>query len=87
MQLRQYNSLGWPYCGVSMKDEDFNVCVGSESVIIEESNEGYEWILKAMADIERNFIISNIRLMFADKKNNSNAPSKLGYIIFLYSQR
>ena len=70
-----------------MTDEDFNVCVGSESVIIEESNEGYEWILKAMADIERNFIISNIRLMFADKKNNSNAPSKLGYIIFLYSQR
>ena len=78
MQLRQYNSLGWPYCGVSMTDEDFNACVGPESVIIEESNEGYEWILKAMADIERNFIISNIRLMFADKKITPMLLQNLG---------
>ena len=44
------------------------MCVGAETVIIEDTNEGYEWILKAMADIERNFMLADIHLIFADKK-------------------
>ena len=43
MQLRQYNSIGWPYCGVSMRNHENETVVGAETIIVEESNSSYQW--------------------------------------------
>ena len=61
-----------------MKDEDHKGRVGSESIVIEETNEACECILKTMADIERNFILGNRRLLFADQKITPRLIDDLG---------
>ena len=68
MQLRQYNSIGWPYCGVSMRNHENETVVGAETIIVEESNASYQWILQTCADLEPRFQLSSIRLIFADQK-------------------
>ena len=46
VQKRQYNRSGFPYCSPVAKDDDFHAAQCAESIIVEETDEVYAWILK-----------------------------------------
>ena len=78
MQLRQYNSIGWPYCGVSMRNHENETVVGAETIIVEESNSSYQWIVQTCAELEQRFQLSSIKIIFADQKITTLLLKNLG---------
>ena len=77
-QKRQYNTLNWVYIAPCLKDNDMKVRVGAESLLVEESNEMYVWVLQAMAEMETSFRLSNIKIVFGDQKISTTILSDLG---------
>ena len=66
-QKRQYNRMNWPYIGPALKDNEMKVCLGAESIVVEESLKTYKWVLESMCDMEPRFDLSNIRIIFGDQ--------------------
>ena len=77
-QKRQYNTSGWPYIAPVVKDNEMKVAVAAESIVTEETHEFYIWIIQSMASIEPHFLLSNIRIMFADQKLTTTILHELG---------
>jgi hypothetical protein len=66
-QKRQYNRMNWPYIGPALKDNEMKVCLGAESIVVEESLKTYKWVLESMCDMEPRFDLSNIKIIFGDQ--------------------
>jgi hypothetical protein len=77
-QKRQYNSSGWPYIAPVVKDNEMKVAVAAESIVTEETHGFYIWILQSMTFIEPRFLLSDIRLIFADQKITGTVLLDLG---------
>ena len=77
-QKRQMNSSGWPYIAPVVKDNEMKVAVAAESIVTEETHWFYIWIIKSMAKIEPQFILSDIDIIFADQKITSTVLQELG---------
>ena len=78
MQLRQFNSSGWPYCGIALFDGENELRLGCECIIFTESNPTYQWILKNMSLIEPRFKLTEIKIIFADQKVTTTLLKSLG---------
>ena len=65
-QKRQYNKLCWPYIGPTIKTSENTVRVIAESVVISEDIETYEWILRAVAEMEPKWHLNQLKIIFAD---------------------
>ena len=65
-QKRQYNKLCWPYIGPTIKTSENTVRVIVESVVISEDIETYEWILRAVAEMEPKWHLNQLKIIFAD---------------------
>jgi hypothetical protein len=59
--------MNWPYIGPALKDKDMKVCLGAESIVVEESLKSYKWVLEWMCDMEPSFDLSQIRIIFRDQ--------------------
>jgi hypothetical protein len=77
-QKRQINSSGWPCIAPVVKDNKMKVAVAAKSIVNEETNEFYIWILKSMAEIEPRFQLANTRIVFADQKLTDTILQELG---------
>ncbi len=75
---RDYNRPGWPYIGPCVKDNENMVRVTAECICIAESHAMYQWILEAMEDMEPRFLLSNVRLVFADQLVTDDLLVQLG---------
>ena len=78
MQLRQYNSSGWPYCGIALMDGDRKLRLGAQCIIIGEEDEAYAFMVLAIKDMENRFDLTNIKIIFADQKISENLLVRLG---------
>ena len=77
-QKRQFNTLNWVYIAPCLKDNEMQVRVGAESLLVEESNEMYIWVLQAMAEMETSFHLPNIKIVFGDQKISMSILRSLG---------
>jgi hypothetical protein len=77
-QKRQYNRMNWPYIGPALKDNEMKVCLGAESIVVEESLKMYKWVLESMCDMEPRFELSHIRIIFADQLITHGLLDSLG---------
>jgi hypothetical protein len=77
VQKRQYNHSGFPYCSPVAKDNNFRAAQTTESIIIEETEEVYAWILKSMKDIEPRWDMSKNRIHFGDQHVSTVLLQKL----------
>jgi hypothetical protein len=66
-QKRQYNKMNWPYIGPALKDNEMKVCLGAESIVVEESLKSYQWVLESMCQMEPRFHLSQVRIIFGDQ--------------------
>jgi hypothetical protein len=66
-QKRQYNQMNWPYVGPALKDNEMKVCLGAESIVVEKSLKIYKWVLESMCDMEPNFNLSQVKIIFGDQ--------------------
>jgi hypothetical protein len=66
-QKRQYNRMNWPYIGPALKDNEMKVCLGAESLVVEESLITYKWVLESMCEMEPSFHLTEIRIIFGDQ--------------------
>jgi hypothetical protein len=66
-QKRQYNKMNWPYIGPALKDNEMKVCLGAESIVVEESLKSYKWVLESMCEMEPLFDLSSIKIIFGDQ--------------------
>jgi hypothetical protein len=51
-----------------VKDNEMKVAVAAESIVTEENHEYYVWILRCMVEIEPQFQLCNVRIIFANQK-------------------
>jgi hypothetical protein len=63
----QYNDIGWPYIGPAIKDNEMKVRVVGESIVVGETLDAYEWVLRLIVEMEPRFSLSCIRFIFADQ--------------------
>ena len=77
-QKRQFNSSGWPYLAPVVKDNEMKVAVAAESIVTEETHEFYIWIIRLMVEIEPRFLLSNIKIIFANQKITPTVLQDLG---------
>jgi hypothetical protein len=77
-QKRQYNSMNWPYIGPALKDNEMKVCLGAESIVVEESLKMYKWVLESMCDMEPFFDLAQIRIIFGDQLVTNGLLVSLG---------
>jgi hypothetical protein len=77
-QKRQYNTMNWPYIGPALKDKEMKVCLGAESLVVEESLKMYKWVLESMCEMEPRFDLSQIRIIFGDQLITAGLLVSLG---------
>ena len=54
------------------------VAVAAESIVTEETHGFYIWLICSMVEIERHFLLSNIKIIFADQKITPTVLHDLG---------
>ena len=59
--------MNWSYIGPALKDNDMKVCLGAESIVVEESLNSYKWVLESMCQMEPRFHLSQVRIIFGDQ--------------------
>jgi len=59
--------MNWPYIGPPLKDNEMKVCLGAESIVVEESLSSYQWVLESMCQMEPRFHLSQVRIIFGDQ--------------------
>ena len=64
--MRQYNKVGQPYIGPSVKCLNNKVCATSEYILLTENIATYMWILLMQAHTVPVFSIGDIRLIFGN---------------------
>ena len=77
-QKRSYNHVGWPYSGITIIDGNNKTGVCCEGIISSEDLEIYEWMLRSMCEMEPQFRLSNIKLIFADQFIKQSLLNNLG---------
>ena len=65
---RQFNLYGWSYVTIALQDGENKLCLPTECINIEETNENYAWVFMMMKEIEPRFMLENIKIIFADQK-------------------
>ena len=65
-QKRQMNIMGWPYIGPVVINNEYHVTTCYEAIVTSEDIETYTWIIQAMASIETDWSMSDIKIIFAD---------------------
>ena len=65
-QMRAFNKLGWPYVGLSLRNNDNQVCVCCEGILNGETNDFYTWMIQTLAILENRWNVANIQMIFAD---------------------
>jgi hypothetical protein len=75
---RDHNRPRWPCIGPCIKDNENMVRVTAECICIAESHAMHQWILEAMEDMEPLFLLSNVRLVFADQLITDGLLVQLG---------
>ena len=76
-QKRDMNTPGWPYIGPCVKDNENKVRVIAECLCISESLENYVWVLKSMVEMEPQFSLQKVKLIFADQFITDNILDEL----------
>ena len=66
MQKVQYNKYNWPYCSLIFHGGENIGEQGCECIVCEESIDMYHWIITSCVELEPQFDISKIRVIFAD---------------------
>jgi hypothetical protein len=72
------NSSGWPYIAPVVKDNEMKAALAAGSIVTEETHGFYIWIIKSMAKIEPQFILSDIAIIFGDQKITDTVLQELG---------
>ena len=65
-QKRQYNKMCWPYIGPVVKTSETKIRCIAESIVINEDNDMYKFVLESIADMEPKWSTSQIKIIFAD---------------------
>jgi hypothetical protein len=76
----QYNNVGWPYIGPTVKDDEMKVCVVGESILTAESHSAYEWVLLyySITQMEPRFKFCTIKYIFTDQLITVSLLKQLG---------
>ena len=77
-QKRQYNTVGWPYIGPVIKDSEMQVRCVAESICVEESHRMYVWITQMLAEMEPQFHLHSIKVIFGDQALTNQILVDLG---------
>ena len=65
--MKQFNNLGWPYIGPTVKDGEMKIRQVAECIAIEETLDIYQFVVETMANIEPRWTLSKLRIIFADQ--------------------
>jgi hypothetical protein len=76
--MKDYNKLSWPYMGPTVKDGEMKVRQVSECIAIEEKLDIYQFVLHSMASMERRWLLSSLRIIFADQFITKTLLENLG---------
>jgi hypothetical protein len=76
--MKEYNDLGWPYVGPTVKDGEMKIRQVAECIAIEEKLEIYQFVLESLDDIEDRWSLSHLRLIFADQFITNTLLDNLG---------
>jgi hypothetical protein len=76
--MKEYNVLGWPYMGPTVKDGEMKIRQVAECIAIEEKLEIYHFVVQSMADIEHRWSLSDLRIIFADQFITKTLLDNLG---------
>ena len=78
MQLKQFNTWGWPYCAPTGRDCEMKIVTFVEGIVPSERHEGYEWVMFMMVEMEPRFELSSIKIVFGDEFITDNLLRRLG---------
>jgi hypothetical protein len=73
-QKRQMNRSGWPYIAPCVKNSEFQLRVAAESLVLQEDIATYAWTILTMQELEPQFEVSNIFIIFADEGITDSLP-------------
>jgi hypothetical protein len=77
-QKRQMNSSGWPYIAPVVKNSEFKVAEAAASIVLEEDTSTYVWVLQTMTELEPQFLLDKISIIFGDEGISDILAVELG---------
>ena len=78
MRKAMANTLNYPYCAITMMDQNRSPIVGGEALVCTESLANYQWLLESAASIEPSFKLHSIKLIFGDQFLQQSLLDNLG---------
>ena len=80
MRKASTNDLNYPYCAITMMDQNRTPIVGAESLVCTESLENYQWLLECASQIEPIFKLKSIRMICGNQFLRQSLLENLGSV-------
>ena len=72
------NEFGWPYIGPCVKDCENKIATTCEAIVTGETISYYAWVIEMMVEMEPRWLLSSLKLIFADNFITDQLLSLLG---------
>jgi hypothetical protein len=81
--MKEYNILGWPYMGPTVKDGEMKIRQVAKCIAIEEKLDIYQFVVQSMAGIKHRWSLSDLHIIFADQFITKTLLENLGISLTL----